>query len=178
CKGLWARRSDLPAPAVFGLRALDDEEDAALVARALELVRPTPELAAMKSAYDARVVEYGDDAELPTWDAFVAANARATRWDEVGGPRRVVSFELYERPEECGDYFSEHVALLFEERGGALVRLDQPGWLGLEALMDLDRDGILEGIRREDLTTMVVAEGPNAAAFRDEFMIDYMGCRC
>lgn len=178
CAGVWARRADLPAPAVFGRRQLGDDEAKALTAKALEVVRAQPEFAQVAAAYAERVKEYGPDAEVLAWPEFVDRYFAATRWDEVGGPRRIVSVQLHETWEGCGDYFDGSIALLFEQQGDALVRLQQPGWLYLDALMDVDRDGVLEGVTNFDLERKLVAAGPNASVFRDETMENYVGCRC
>lgn len=179
CTGLWARRADLPAPAVFGSRPLAEDDARALAARVLEVVRAQPEFAGVEAAYAARLADYGPDAGLPSWDEFVTHNLRAARWDEVGGPRRLVTVELHEWPEGCGDFFEPSIFLMLEERDGALVRLAQPSWSGLTAVMDLDRDGVFEAVREDSYGGYaLVAAGPTAEAYRDEFMIDYLGCRC
>ena len=178
CDGVWARRADLPAPAVFGRRELAEGEAKALTAKALEVVRAQPEFSQVEAAYAERVKEYGPDAELLAWPEFVDKYFAATRWDEVGGPRRIVSVQLDETWEGCGDYFDGQIALLFEQQGDALVRLQQPGWLHLDALMDVDRDGVLEGVTSFDLERKLVAAGPNASVYRDEVTENYVGCRC
>lgn len=178
CTGVWARRADLPAPAVFGRRELVEGDAKALTAKALEAVRAQPEYARVEAAYAERVKEYGPDAQLLPWLEFVDRYFTATRWDEVGGPRRFVSVQLDETYEGCGDYFEGTIALLFELQGDALVRLQQPGWLHLTALMDVDRDGVLEGVTSFDLGHKIEAAGPNASVLRDEYWENYVGCRC
>lgn len=178
CPGVWARRADLPAPAVYGRRELAEADAKALTATALAAVRAQPEFPTIEAAYAARVAEYGADAGLPPWDEFVTANFTATRWDEVGGPRKIVSIELEEKLDGCGDVFDGHIALLFEQQGDALVRLPQTSWLNLVALMDLDRDGVLEGVTNYDLTHTVVSTGPSASVYADAYSDNYVGCRC
>lgn len=178
CQGIWARRADLPAPAVFGRRELSEADQEELVRRALEVVRAQPEFPAVEADYARRVAEYGADSGLAPWPEFVAQNFRAVRWDEVGGPRRIVSIELAELPEGCGDFFESKIHLLLEQEGDALVRLPQASWPSIAALMDLDRDGVLEAVTHFDLVHEVVAAGPTAEAFIDKYWDDYVGCRC
>jgi hypothetical protein len=180
CTGLWARRSDLPAPAVFGRHDLAEDEEAELEADALALVRTLPEFARVRDAYAERVAEVDPEygAEVPSWDTFVDGNFRVVRWDEVGGPRRLVSVELRETPESCGDWFDEGLALIFEQQGDRLV-VRQTGWYDLAALTDLERDGTFEGLVTGDFgVRRLEATGPNAAAVRDEFSIPFWGCPC
>ena len=178
CAGLWARRADLPAPAVFGRRELGEAEAKALTETALASLRSQPEFAPTQAAYAERVKDYGHEASLPAWDDFVRANFTATRWDEVGGPRKIVSVELDEKLDGCGDVFEGHIELLFEQQGDTLVRLPQTSWRNLVALMDLDRDGVLEGVTNYDLVHTITAVGPTSGLYADEYSIDYVGCRC
>lgn len=181
CRGLWARRADLPAPAVFGRRDLPDDEAAALTAAALAVVREQPEFAAMRTDY---LEYYADISEedrhmWPDWDALVAANFSAVRWDEVGGPRRIVAVTLRAVPEPCSANFDGGLALFLEQRDGGLVRLAQPGIYDIGALMDIDRDGLFEAVTSEGTEGYVLhAEGAGAAAFADSFSIPYYGCPC
>lgn len=181
CLGVWARRADLPAAQVFGRRPASDADLDALVASALPLVRLQPEFAALATAYAEHlaILERHGGGEEPDWDAFVAANLSVTRWDEIGGPRRIVSVELRLPPESCSNQFSGSLALLLEQHPDRLTRLPQPGFHDLQALMDIDRDGVLEAV-----TTSIYgeqrleAEGPGAAAVADGFTIEYHGCPC
>lgn len=180
CTGLWARRADLPAPAVFGLRDLSPEDHRRLTDDALALVRALPEFADVRDAYAARLAEYGPEyaAEQPSWDTWLDANFRVDRWDEVGGPRTFVSVELREEAEGCGDWFSEGFALILERQGEQLA-VRQPGWFDLAALTDLDRDGTLEGLVTGEFGYQeLMATGPNAAAVADTFSIPFWGCSC
>lgn len=179
CTGLWARRSDLPAPAVFGRRELPGAEHQRLLADALTLIRARPEFTAARDTYLERLTEWDPDrAGEFDWDAVVAANFRVQRWDEIGGPRRLVSVELRETPEGCGDFFLDGFALLLEHQGDQLV-VRQPGWFDLAAVTDLERDGTFEGLVTGDFGRHgLEATGPNAAAVRDEFSISFWGCPC
>jgi hypothetical protein len=180
CSGLWARRSDLPAPAVFGRRDLAECEERIATADALAVVKALPEYADVRDAYARRLRDYGSEyaAEAPSWEQFVDSNFRVTHWDEVGGPRKLVSVELRERPEGCGDWFDDGLALILEQQGEQLV-VRQKGFYDLAALTDLERDGTFEGVVTGDFgTRRLEAIGPNADAVRDAFSIDFFGCPC
>lgn len=180
CSGLWARRSDLPAPAVFGRRDLAECEERIATADALAVVETLPKYAEVRDAYARRLRDYGTEyaAEAPSWQQFVDTNFRVACWDEVGGPRKLVSVELRETPEGCGDWFDDGLALILEQQGEQLV-VRQDGFYDLTALADLDRDGTFEGLVTGDFgTRRLEATGPNAATFRDAFSIDFFGCPC
>lgn len=181
CEGLWARRADLPAPIVFGRRTPPEAERDALSEEALAVVRAQPEFVAL-AAEHARHVEQldaGSRDDEPDWDTFVATNFRVELWHELGGPRRYVSVELRLRdPMPCSDDFVGSLALLLEQRGDRLVRVDQESWYDLAALMDLDRDGVLEGVSRDGDHTALRADDRSAASVRDEFFIPFIGCPC
>lgn len=181
CRGEWARRADLPAPIVFGRRTLALDASAALVAAVLTVVREQPEYADLRAEYETYTADIPDDArdDWPAWDAFAAAHLSVTRWDEVGGPRQIVSVALRADPEPCSGDFSGSLALLLEQQGDRLVHLPQPGLFDVTALMDLDRDGVLEAVTRSGHDHGALqAEGPNAAAVRDAFSIEFFGCPC
>jgi hypothetical protein len=181
CRGVWARRADLPAPAVFGRRPTGEAQAAALAAEVLPLVRAQPELAALAQEYAEWLTGFTPEAaaEEATWEQFVAANLQVTRWDEVGGPREVLAVELRALDREpCSYQFSGGVALLLERRADGLVRLDQPGWFDLAALADIDRDGVLEGVTSTFDATQLEAAGAGADALADSFQIPFTGCPC
>lgn len=181
CEGVWARRSDLPAPAVFGARHLDEPEARALATSVLAALRQQPEFGALERKYAAYLREYSDDLEDPrSWSDLVADTVVARRWDEVGGPRRIVTVEVGPAPEACSGAFGERAAVFFEERAGTLERLPQEGWLDLVAVMDIDRDGTLEVVTHGDDYTrrQSLAAGPNAAIFTDALTIPFLGCPC
>lgn len=181
CHGEWARRADLPAPAVFGRRSLADAERADLVAAALAVVREQPEYAAMRAEYTeytAAIADHERD-DWPDWDTFVAGHFSVTEWDEVGGPRRIVTVELRRIPEACSAEFAGSLALFLEHRDGALVRLPQPGQFDITAVMDIDRDGTLEVVARSGSDFHALhADGPAATTFAEAFWISYFGCPC
>lgn len=180
CSGLWARRSDLPAPAVFGRRDLAECAERIATADALAVVESRPEYAELRDAYARHLREYSPEyaAEAPSWEQFVDANFRVACWDEVGGPRKLVSVELREQFESCGDWFDDGLAFILEHQGEQLV-VRQQGFYDLAALTDLERDGTFEGLVTGDFgTRRLEAIGPNAAAVSDAFSIDFFGCPC
>jgi hypothetical protein len=181
CEGLWARRADLPPATVFGRRGASEAEAAALEAEAAAIVRAQPEFTALAGEYAEYLapMDAGRRADLPGWDGFVAANLRTTAWHEIGGSRQIVSVELQlvDRM-ACSDDFGGSLALLLERRDGRLVRLDQPGWLGLTALMDLEGDGVLEAVTDDGFETVLRTHGPDGDEFRDAYSVPYVGCPC
>lgn len=181
CTGVWARRADLPAPAVFGRRELSDDEARALGASVLGLVREQPEFRDLERGYAEYLAQFDEpDLDTPDWNALVADTTVARRWDEVGGPRRILSVEVGPTPEICSGAFGDRFAVFLEQQGDRLVRLPQPGWLDVEALMDLERDGTLEAVSHGDLfiRRQSHSAGPNAAAVTDTFTIPFHGCPC
>jgi hypothetical protein len=181
CPGVWARRADLPAPIVFGRRTPPEAERDALREEALAVVRAQPEFAALAAehARHGEQLDAGSRDDEPDWDTFVATNFSVELWHELGGPRQYVSVELRLRdPVPCGYDDYGKLALLLERRGDRLVRLDQESWFDLAALMDLDRDGVLEGVSRDDDHTALRADDKSAAHARDELYISFVGCPC
>lgn len=181
CRGVWARRADLPAPVVFGRRSSSGEETAALAAEALTVVRAQPEFAQIAGEYASWLAGLGPEmaAQEATWEQFVAANLRVTRWDEVGGPRQVLSVELGPHDREpCSYEFAGGAALLLERGADGLVRLDQPGWFDLSALADIDRDGVLEGFIHAHDSGQIEVVTASASTLADSFYIPFTGCPC
>lgn len=181
CDGLWARRADLPPAVVFGRRSLDDADAAALTAEAAPVVRAQPEFAALAGEYAEYLAPMDTErrADLPAWDAFVAANLRTEAWREIGGSRQIVSvqLQLLDRM-ACSDEFGGTLALLLERRDGELVRMVQPGWLGLSALMDLEGDGVLEAVTDDGFETVLHTHASDGADLRDAYSVPYVGCPC
>jgi hypothetical protein len=181
CEGLWARRADLSPATVFGRRGATEAEAAALTAEASAVVRAQPEFAALAGEYSEYLAPMDTErrADLPTWDDFVAGNLATVAWHEIGGARQIVSVELQliDRM-ACSDDFGGSLALLLERRDGRLVRLDQPGWLGLAALMDLEGDGVLEAVTDDGFETVLRTHDPNGAELRDAYSVPYIGCPC
>jgi len=181
CEGVWARRSDLPAPAVFGQRELGEPEARALATSVLAALRQQPEFGELERKYAAYRRESEDHLDEPrAWSDLVADTIIARRWDEVGGPRRIVTVEVGPAQEPCSGAFGERVAVFFEERAGTFERLPQEGWLDVEAVMDVDRDGTLEVITQGDaeIRRQSRAAGPAAATFVDALTIPFHGCPC
>lgn len=181
CEGLWARRADLPPATVFGRRGASEAEAAALKAEVAAVVRAQPEFTALTGEYAEYLAPMDAErrADLPAWDEFVATNLRTTAWHEIGGSRQIVSVELQlvDRM-ACSDDFGGSLALLLERRDGQLVRFDQPGWLGLTALMDLEGDGVLEAVTDDGFETVLRTHDPNGAELRDAYSVPYVGCPC
>ncbi|WP_434421779.1 hypothetical protein [Nannocystis pusilla] len=179
CEGLWARRADLPPATVFGRRGAS--EAAALKTEVTAVVRAQPEFTGLAGEYAEYLAPMDTErrAELPSWDEFFAANLRTIAWHEIGGARQLVSVELQlvDRM-ACSDEFGGSLALLLERRDGKLVRLDQPGWLGLTALMDLEGDGVLEAVTDDGFETVLRTHGPDGDEFRDAYSVPYVGCPC
>lgn len=176
CTGVWARRADLPAPAVYGRRELSERDSRALVVAVLAVVREQPEFRDLERRYAAYVRDDGGP-EQQDWNTLVADTTVARRWDEIGGPRRIVSVEVGPAAEACSGEFGERIALLLEQTGDTFVRLDQPSWIGIEALMDIERDGTLEAVSSGD---WYFHRESHAAAdsVADAFTISYTGCPC
>lgn len=181
CEGLWARRADLPPATVFGRRGADEAEAAALKTEVAAIVRAQPEFTALAGEYAEYLAPMDAErrADLPAWDEFVATNLSAIAWHEIGGSRQIVSVELQlvDRM-ACSDDFGGSLALLLERRAGRLVRFDQPGWLGLTALMDLEGDGVLEAVTDDGFETVLRTHDPSGAELRDAYSVPYVGCPC
>ncbi|MCY0986371.1 hypothetical protein OV203_04475 [Nannocystis sp. ILAH1] len=181
CEGLWARRVDLPPATVFGRRGASEAEAAVLKAEAAAVVRAQADFTGLAGEYAEYLAPMDAErrADLPGWDEFVAANLRTTAWHEIGGSRQIVSVELQlvDRM-ACSDDFGGSLALLLERRDGRLVRFDQPGWLGLTALMDLEGDGVLEAVTDDGFETVLRTHDPSGAELRDAYSVPYVGCPC
>ncbi len=174
CEGLWARRADLPAPTVFGLRALDPESELALEQQVLEVIDGLPEVASLRAAYEAdRAGHYAPDA-VPVWSAFLDETLTISRWDEIGGSRSFVNVEVGDGGEACSDSFGEQRLLLFALQGGALVQQPEGGFSRPLAIMDLEGDGSLEFIG--DGGTAL--RGPQEDAVLQRYSFPYHGCGC
>lgn len=161
CTGLWARRSDLPAPALFG-RVPDDP---ALRARVRAVIEAQPSILALHTARDAYLKDIGDPESLePTWSVFVDQSLSVQRWDEVGGPRSFVTAQVG-LEEGCGA-FNERTAVLFVLADDTLSPHPDPGFLDPLAVMDVDRDGHLEAVVDHGHTLETRGPGDLARGFR------------
>src|SRR5690606_13624344 len=67
CRGGWARRADLPAPQVFGRRALSPDDRDLLASSALPVVRAQPEFTALALSHARHLLETRRAGE-PDWD--------------------------------------------------------------------------------------------------------------
>ena len=134
CAGaLWARRSDLPAPAVF----VPDRPDAGLLAKARAATEKLTMYATMTSMYEEYAREAGDKL---SWPKFAAKQFRATKWTAEGG-RTLVSVEIGD-PENvrCEANFSEFLAAVFAVENGELRVLTERGAWQPVALLDVTGD--------------------------------------
>lgn len=170
CEGVWARAAALPAPAVF---TASDDEDPALRARVHTMLAPTPRIEAIARAYRHHNDESGADEE-PAWPVYLRDNLHVTRWDEIGGTRTFLNVVVGDGGEPCSSLFSEQVALLFSLDGDRLTLLDQPGFVGPVAIMDLERDGWLEAVTNNGMTI----ESRATPTPVQHFEIPYHGCPC
>lgn len=172
CEGLWARPAALAAPAVFAAHALDTDAEAPLRAQLLPQLAEMPRLKAFGKAYREHIAEVGDDS-VP-WSTYMRDTLQITRWDEIGGTRSYVNVIVGDGGEPCSTMFYEQVALLFSLEAGALVPLDDPGFIDPMAVMDLERDGHLEAVTQGGL--QLESRGP--AGTVQGFEIPYHGCPC
>lgn len=172
CEGLWARPAALAAPAVFAAHALDADAEALLRAELLAQLAGLPPIKALGRAYRAHVAETDDD-PVP-WSTYMRETLRLTQWDEIGGTRVIVNVVVGDGGEPCSNAFSEQAALQFNRETGALVPLDDPGFIDPVAVMDLERDGHLEAVTAEGV--QLESRGPAGTVHRYEF--PYHGCPC
>lgn len=170
CDGVWARAAGLPAPAVF---TGSDDEDPALRARVHAMIAPSPRIEAMARAYRHQNDESGADEE-PAWPVYLRGNLHVTRWDEIGGTRSFLNVVVGDGGEACSSLFSDQVALLFSLDGDSLTLLDQPGFVGPVAIMDLERDGWLEAVTNNGMTI----ESRATPTPVQHFEMPYHGCPC
>lgn len=138
CDGaLWARRSELPAPAVY----VKEKADAAQVARARAATEKLTAYAALATSYGEYAREMKDRV---TFAKFAAKQFRAAVWRAADG-RMLVATEVGD-PENvrCEANFSESLAGLFVVEGDTLRVLTETGPWQPEALFDADGDGAIE----------------------------------
>jgi hypothetical protein len=172
CDGLWARRADLPAPAVF---APNTDDDDALRAQVLAQIAGQPAVIALAARYEAHRAELtGLDADIQPWSTFMTDTVQVSRWDEVGGARSYVNVIVGDGGESCSDLFPDQTTVLFAREGGELVAQADSGFLAPLALMDLERDGHLEAVTEGG--NRIESSGP--AGDVQQFTIPYHGCPC
>ena len=171
CDGLWARRADLPAPAVFVAQEIDEGLRARVRAR-LDEQPAVLALAAEYSSYSDERREYA--ADIAPWSTWVNNTMQATRWDEIGGTRSFINVVVGDGGEACGDLFTSRTAVLFALADGELLAQPDPGFMHPLALMDLERDGHLEAVTADG--TQLESRGPIAPL--QSFTFPYHGCPC
>lgn len=171
CTGVWARRSELPAPVVYARAS----EDAGLTAQVLAKVVGEQAVVDLQGAREAYLEGMeSEQLELEgSWERFVAAHLRVNRWDELGGARSVVTVELGDDSGGCGG-FQDEVTLIYALVDGALVLQEDAGFHHPIAVMDIDRDGHLEAVTAHGQQLETRGEGSLA---REASFPDY-GCPC
>jgi len=174
CEGVWARRADLPTPAVFGLRAQDPESERALEQQVLTAIGLLPEVASLRATYEADRADRYAPEDYPVWSAFLDETLTISRWDEIGGGRSVVNVEVGDGGEPCSDSFGEQRLLLFALQAGALVQQPGGGFSRPLAIMDLEGDGRLEFVG--DGGALVRSQQEDAAL--QSYSFPYHGCGC
>ena len=174
CEGVWARRADLPAPAVFGRRALGPESERALEEQVLAAIEPLAEFASLRDAYEADRAGHYVPEDVPAWSAFLDETLTVSQWDEIGGGRSFVNVEVGDGGEACSDRFTEQRLLLFAREGGTLVQQPGPGFSRPLAIMDLERDGSLEFVGNGG----ALVRGQQDDAVLQSYAFPYHGCGC
>lgn len=172
CTGVWARRSELPAPVVYARAS----EDAGLTAQVLAKVvgeQAVVDLQGAREEYLEGMESEQVELEGGGWGQFVAAHLRVNRWDELGGARSVVTVELGDDSGGCGG-FQDEVTLIYALVDGALVLQEDAGFHHPLAVMDIDRDGHLEAVTAHGQRLETRGEGSLA---REASFPDY-GCPC
>lgn len=174
CEGVWARRADLPPPAVFGLRAQDPESERALEEQVLAAIESLPEVTSLRDAYEADRARHDVPEDVPLWSAFLDETLTISRWDEIGGSRSFVNVEVGDGGEACSDSFAEQRLLLFAREGGTLVQQPGPGFSRPLAIMDLERDGSLEFVGNGG----ALVRGQQDDAVLQSYAFPFHGCGC
>lgn len=170
CAPVWARRADLPAPAVFA-RAADDP---ALQARVLDLVRGQRSFKKLKAERIRYLRDLPPESrkDEPKWDEFVAANLVVTRWDERGGGRTLLNAQ-FTYDGGCGGFWAEQ-AWLLEMTGDALALRPEAGFVRPIAIFDADRDGHVEAVTGDART--LETRGSDALGYDYSFPAIFCPC--
>lgn len=177
CTGLWARRADLPAPAVYGERSLADADANALAAEVAPVLADHPAVLAIRAKYRTWYdeIDAGYRATVSAWPAFYRESIVVRRWDEVGGAGTYYTVDVGTGGEACSSEFADHTSfVLTRDAGGWQIVPGQGFWRPL-ALMDLDRDGHLEAVTRGGVA--LESSGPDRG-FAQSFEIPWWGCPC
>jgi hypothetical protein len=177
CDGLWARRTALPAPAVFGARAQSEEDRGQLAAAVAPLLVDQPAVAALATSYAAWYEDIDPDhrADYPGWSDFYLQTIDVRRWDEIGGDRSYLTVDVGSPGEACSTEFSDHASFVLARSGDTWQVLEDPGFWRPQALMDLDRDGHLEAVLHGGFT--LDSRGPDRGLSMS-FEIPWWGCPC
>lgn len=166
CDGVWARRADLPAPAVFAAQPLDAALETTLREQVSAALANHPDVLAMRAEYDAFAARRDPADETPPWPAYFARTLGMLRFDEIGGARSLLNVELGDGGEACGDYFTTRVAVLFTLTADQ-ADLHGDGFLDPLTIVDLERDGDFEAVTEE-----------GRALAGDSFSFPIHGCPC
>lgn len=171
CTGVWARRADLPAPIVFARAKVTARERAEVRG----LLDAHPAVVALHAEYaEYHAAMPAEDAAAAGWPAFLDRTLELAAWTEIGGDRRYITAQVGSEEDGCGG-FGERAAAVFLRDGAALVAQPGPGFLDPLAVMDIDRDGVLEAVTEGGRSLESRAE-PSALTRRYEF--PYLGCGC
>lgn len=166
CTGVWARRADLPAPALFAPVIPGDSEDAALREQVRRAIARFPEVLAMRAEYEADVARRTSDEPMRDWPTYVRDTLALSRFDEIGGPRRIVNVVVGDGGDDCSDEFSTQVALLFTLTGAKLA-YTADGFIEPRTIVDLERDGEFVALTED-----------GRALAGDSFQFPLHGCGC
>lgn len=182
CTGLWARRADLPAPAVFGARDLDEAATDALEQQIAAIIKDEPKVLGLRADYTLWYRDLPEEArdDRAAWPDFYRDSLEVRRWDEIGGARTYYTVDVGSPGEACSDEFYGHVSLVLAPAadprpGHAWDVVETDGFWRPQALMDLDRDGRLEAVTAGG-TTLTTAGSD--AALEQSYEIPWWGCPC
>ncbi len=177
CTGMWARRADLPAPAVFGVRPLTEEAAEILADEVAPLLAGQPAVATLAASYEAWYADLGDGGHehYAKWPAFYRESLSVRRWQEVGGATEYLTVDVGSHGVACSDEFAEHVSFVLVRDGDEWRVLADQGFWQPQALMDLDRDGHLEAVTNNGFA--LVSSGPDRG-LAQSFEIPWWGCPC
>lgn len=177
CTGMWARRADLPAPAVFGVRPLTEEATKLLADEVAPLIADLPAVARLAASYEAWYDDLdGDGREhYAKWSGFFRETISVRRWEEVGGASEYLTVDIGSDGVACSDEFAEHTSFVLVRDGDAWRVLADEGFWRPQALMDLDRDGHLEAVTANGFA--LVSSGPDHG-LAQSFEIPWWGCPC
>ncbi len=179
CDGVWARRADLPAPALFAeVKATADPDP--LFAEVLKVVQRVPEVANLRANYQIYredTANHNPDDPPGSWTEWLQQNITVQRFDEVGGPRSFVNVVIGNGGEPCtSEDFYDRVAVMFSRQGERLKALEDPGFFGPAMLMDIDGDGHLEAIT--EAGRRLESRSSLAANLERAYDFPFIGCSC